>query len=187
MGANVIRLVRTDHRRITDLTGRLDRRYRAGEALPTQISTEIRAHAVASGDCLLPFAQDRVDDLDPAYAETLDELTSVAAELENAPDPVPSPLIEQVTSAVRRHIDVEEAAVLDQLDNTVTVERLRLLGEAFKRGRDAPRKARGERVGKYSRPRVSRAELYERARYRGIAGRSAMSRSELLSALKESE
>ncbi|HEX6326517.1 MAG TPA: hypothetical protein VFZ72_08085 [Jiangellaceae bacterium] len=187
MGANVIRLVRTDHRRITDLTGRLGRRYRAGESLPAQISTEIRAHAVASGDCLLPFAEDRVADLDPAYAETLDELTAAATELENASDPVPLPVVEQVTSAVRRHIDVEEATVLDQLDNTVSVERLRLLGETFKRGRDAALKARGERAGKYSRPRVSRAELYERARYRGIAGRSAMSRSELLSALKESE
>lgn len=187
MGANVIRLVRTDHRKITDLTRRLGRRYRAGESLPAQISTEIRAHAVASGDCLLPFAEDRVDDLDPEYAETLDELTDAAAALEDASDPVPPEVVEQVNSAVRHHIDVEEAAVLDQLDNTVSVERLRLLGEAFKRGRDAARKARGERVGKYSRPRVSRAELYERARYRGIAGRSAMSRSELLSALKESE
>jgi hemerythrin-like domain-containing protein len=117
----------------------------------------------------------------------LDELTAAATELENASDPVPPPVVEQVTSAVRRHIDVEEATVLDQLDNTVSVERLRLLGETFKRGRDAALKARGERAGKYSRPRVSRAELYERARYRGIAGRSAMSRSELLSALKESE
>jgi hypothetical protein len=88
---------------------------------------------------------------------------------------------------VRRHIDVEEATVLDQLDSIVSVERLRLLGETFKRGRDAALKARGERAGKYSRPRVSRAELYERARYRGIAERPAMSRSELLSALKESE
>ncbi|HEU4540270.1 MAG TPA: hypothetical protein VFR23_04010 [Jiangellaceae bacterium] len=187
MGANVIRLVRTDHRRITDIADRLGRRYRAGESLPAQLGTEIRAHAVASGDCLLPFAEDRITKLDPAYAETLDELVAAAEELENSPHPVPPPVVERVTTAVRRHIEVEEAAVLDELDQTVTVERLRLLGETFKRGRDAALKAQGEWVAKYSRPRVSRAELYERARYRGIAGRSAMSRSELLSALKESQ
>ncbi len=187
MGANVIRLVRTDHRRITDLTERLGRRYRAGESLPAQLSTEIRAHAVTSVDCLLPFAEDRVTELDPQYAETLDELAAAADELESCLHPVPAPVVEQVTSAVRRHIDVEEATVLDELDKAVSVERLRLLGETFKRGRDAALKAQGERVGRYTRPRVSRAELYERARYRGIAGRSAMSKSELLSALKESQ
>src|SRR5690606_35744741 len=141
MGANVIRLVRTDHRRITDLTERLGRRYRAGESLPGQLSTEIRAHATASGDCLLPFAADRIDELDPAYAETLDELTTAAEELEEAPEPVPPPVVKRVTSAVRRHIDVEEASVLSELDQSVSVERLRLLGESFKRGRDAARKA----------------------------------------------
>ena len=187
MGSNVIRLVRTDHRRITDLAGRLGRRYRAGESLPAQLSTEISAHTVTSGECLLPFAEDRIAELDPSYAETLDELTAAAEELANAPDPVPPRVVEQVTTAVRRHIEVEEATVLDKLDQTVSVERLRLLGETFKRGRDAELKAQGERVGRYSRPRASRAELYERARLRGIAGRSAMSRSELLSALKESQ
>jgi hypothetical protein len=187
MGANVIRLVRTDHRRINDLAGRLGRRYRAGESLPAQVGTEIRAHTVATGDCLLPFAEDRIAELDPSYAETLDELAAAAEVLESSPHPVPPPVVEQVTSAVRRHIEVEEAAVLEELDKTVSVERLRLLGETFKRGRDAALKARGERIGRYSRPRASRAELYERARLRGIAGRSAMSRNELLSALRESQ
>ena len=188
MGANVIRLVRTDHRRITDLTERLGRRYRAGESLPTQLSTEIRAHAVASMDCLLPFAEDRVAELGPEYAETLVDLAAAAARLEDSSSHrVPAPVVEQVNSAMRRHIDVEESVVFNELDHAVSVERLRLLGEAFKRGRDAALKSQGERVGRYARPRVSRAELYERARYRGIAGRSAMSRSELLSALKESK
>src|SRR5919106_4730512 len=141
MGANVIRLVRTDHRRIADLTERLGRRYRAGESLAAQLSTEISAHATASGDCLLPFADDRVAELDPAYAETLDELVAAAAELESSEHPVPAPVVERVTSAVRRHTDVEEAAVLDELDRSVSVERLRLLGEAFKRGRDGALKA----------------------------------------------
>jgi hypothetical protein len=147
----------------------------------------MRAHATASTDCLLPFAEDRVTELDPEYAATLADLAEAAARLESSSsDPVPAPVVEQVNSAMRRHIDIEESAVFNELDHAVSVERLRLLGETFKRGRDAARKARGERVGRYSRPRVSRAELYERARVRGVAGRSAMSRSELLSALKES-
>jgi hypothetical protein len=186
MGANVIRLVRTDHRRISDLVKRLGRRYRAGESLPAQVSSTLRAHADASADCLLPFAADRLAELDAGYGESLDELAAAAAELETADHPVPSPIVDRVTTAVRDHVEVEESAVLQQLGGNVNVERLRLLGETFKRGRDAALKAQGEQVGRYSRPRVSRAELYERARYRGIAGRSAMSRSELLSALKES-
>lgn len=185
MGANVIRLVRTDHRRIRDLTDRLGRRYRAGEALPARVVGELAAHVDASTATLLPFAESRIPGLEPAYEHTLDELAAAAAELEDAAHPVPPAVVGMLLAAVTEHIAIEERTVLQPLDEEVSVERLRMLGESFRRSRDSRLKAKGDAAKRYHRPPASRAELYERARYRGIEGRSTMSRSELLSALRE--
>lgn len=184
MGTNVTRLVRTDHRRIGELVDRLGRRYRAGEALPAKVLGELSAHIEASAACLLPFTESRVD-LDPAFARTLDSLADLATELDHADDPVPAELVSRLRSALDHHVELEERVVLSVLDAQVSVERLRMLGEAFRRHRDSRLKAGGDPARRYQRPPASRAELYERARYRGIAGRSSMSRSELLSALRE--
>lgn len=184
MGTNVTRLVRTDHRRIDDLVSRLGRRYRAGEALPAKVSGELSAHVEATMACLAPFAASRVD-LDPAFASTVETLAELAAELHRADHPLSAELVETLRTAFNRHVEVEERAVLHLLDERVTVERLRMLGEAFRRHRDSRLKTEGELARRYQRPPASRAELYERARYRGIAGRSSMSRSELQSALRE--
>lgn len=185
MGANVVRLVRTDHRRIRELLNRLSRRYRAGEALPAQLVTELLAHVAATESTLLPFAESRIDHLDDAYSQSLERLAAAGAELADAVHPVPAEVVEGVAAALIDHIEIEERAALQPLDESVTVERLRMLGENFRRARDARLKSKGESARRYYRPAVSRAELYERARYRGIEGRSTMSRSELLSALRE--
>lgn len=184
MGTNVTRLIRTDHRRIGELIGRLGRRYRAGEALPAKVVGEVSAHVDASATCLLPFTASRVD-LDPAFVGTFDALTGLAAELDHSDHPVPAELVDRLRTAFNQHADIEERTVLEPLDKIVSVERLRVLGEAFRRHRDSRLKAEGEPGRRYQRPPPSRAELYERARYRGIAGRSSMSRSELLTALRE--
>lgn len=184
MGTNATRLVRTDHRRIGELVGRLGRRYRAGEALPARVVSELTAHVEASTTCLLPFAKSRID-LDPSFGHTLDTLLDLADEIGGSGHPVPPDLVTMVRAAFDEHVDLEERAVLKPLDETVNIERLRMLGEAFRRHRDSRLKAEGEAGRRYQRPPASRAELYERARYRGIAGRSSMSRSELLTALRE--
>lgn len=185
MGANVIRLVRTDHRRIRELIDRLGRRYRAGEVLPARVLGELSAHVDASMVTLLPFAESRIPGLEPAYEQSLDELAAAAAELPDAIHPVPAAVVDLLVAAVTEHIEVEERTVLQPLDKEVSVERLRMLGEGFRRSRDSRLKAQGDAAHRYHRPPVSRAELYERARHRGIEGRSTMSRSELLSALRE--
>lgn len=185
MGANVIRLVRTDHRRIHELINRLSRRYRAGEALPAKVVDELSAHVEASTTTLLPFAQDRIAELDPAYMRALDGLADAAAELADAPDPVPQDMVDRLDAALRNHVETEERAVLEPLGERVSVERLRMLGETFRRTRETRLKAKGKTPRHSQRQPISRAELYERARYRGIEGRSTMSRSQLLNALRE--
>jgi hypothetical protein len=184
MGTNVTRLVRTDHRRIGELVDRLGRRYRAGEALPAKVVGELSAHIEASTACLLPFTESRVD-VDPAFAPALASMVDLITELERSDHPVSADLVTRLRIAFDEHVELEERTILKPLNERVSVERLRMLGEAFRRHRDSRLKAEGEQGRRYQRPPASRAELYERARYRRIAGRSAMSRSELLAALRE--
>lgn len=183
MGTNAVRLVRTDHRRIIDLLDRLNGRHRGGAALSARVAGELAAHVEASRDRLLPFAESRVS-LDRAVAETLDELMAGASEL-RAGTVTEAVDTAELVETMRRHTDIEDRVVLQPLQDSVGVDRLRLLGESFRRVRDSALRAESGPRRRQQRPQASRAELYERARYRKIAGRSAMSKAELLAALKE--
>ncbi len=183
MGTNVVRLVRSDHRRISELLARLNSRHRGGTALQVRVANELTAHVTACRDCLLPFAESRVH-LDRSAAESLDRLDSVAGELRGS---AAAATIATLVEAMDRHIDTEERDVLQPLEDSVTVDRLRRLGESFRRTRDAAIRAEGGPQRRQTRPPASRAELYEQARYRKIAGRSSMSKAELLAALKEQQ
>ncbi|HEX6196177.1 MAG TPA: hypothetical protein VFZ37_09710 [Jiangellaceae bacterium] len=186
MGTNVVRLVRSDHRRISELLARLNSRHRGGTALQKRVANELTAHVTACRDSLLPFAESRVH-LDRSAAESLDRLQRVAGELRESAGAVPAATIATLVEAMDHHIDTEERDVLRPLEDTVTVDRLRRLGESFRRTRDAAMRAEGGSQRRQTRPPASRAELYEQARYRKIAGRSSMSKAELLAALKEQQ
>lgn len=184
MGTNAVRLVRSDHRRICDLLARLNGRHRGGAGLLVRVGNELAAHVVACRDCLLPFAQSRVS-FDGAVAESLDELMAAASELRAGDTAVPTVSPADLAATMDRHADTEDRVVLQPLLDTVDVGRLRLLGESFRRVRDSALRAESGRQRRRARPTASRAELYERARYLDIDGRSAMSKEELLAALKK--
>lgn len=186
MGTNVVRLVRSDHRRISELLARLNGRHRGGTALHVRIANELTAHVTACRDCLLPFAESRVR-VDEAVGESLDSLQAAAGELRCSADDLPAATITALVETMDGHIDSEEREILRPLEGSVTVDRLRLVGESFRRVRDSAMRAEGGPQRRRSRPPTSRAELYEQARYRKIAGRSAMSKAELLEALKEQQ
>ena len=181
VGANVVRLVRADHRRIAGLVERLGRPHRAGDSLRLRLAAEIAGHADASTRALLPFAKSRVSDLGDTR-RSLEELTDLARRLDECVEPVPADLLDRARSIMYRHVEVEEDATLRPLDDVVAVSRLREVGEAFRRHSAAVVAAR-----RPASPQVTaaRAELYERARRSGIAGRSSMSRDELHAALRD--
>jgi hypothetical protein len=181
VGANVVRLVRADHRRIAGLVERLGRPHRAGDSLRLRLAAEIAGHAHASTRALLPFAKSRVSDLGDTR-RSLEELTDLARRLDECVEPVPADLLDRARSIMYRHVEVEEDATLRPLDDVVAVSRLREVGEAFRRHSAAVVAAR-----RPASPQATdvRAELYERARRSGIAGRSSMSRDELHAALRD--
>jgi hypothetical protein len=185
MGTNVVRLVRIEHRRIGDMLRRLEGQYRRGSSLPARTAGELSAHAYATTSELLPFTETRADPPDGVCRDTIEDLVAVAAELDRAPEPPPGSVVSRAIAAFDRHVEVEEEDILTSLEETTEIAKLRHLGQSFRRAHDSALKTRGERPDRYRRPRASRAELYERARRRGVPGRSTMTREELAAALQE--
>lgn len=180
-----MRLVRIDHRRITELLSRLDGYYRPDANLPARIASELSAHAYATTSELLPFAEVRVDKLDGRCRDGLDSLVEIAAEFDRSAEPIPAERAHHAITTFREHVDAEEEDMLQPLEATVPVPRLRTAGDAFRRARDTAFKSRGEQPTRYWRPITSRAELYEQARRRGVSGRSTMTRAQLRTALQD--
>lgn len=185
MGANVTRLIRTDHRRIGELLDRLERSYRSSTDLRITVVSELVAHETASSKELLPFSEARLVGDDTRLSETLEGLRLAAAELEEADEPPPQEVVRRAKVIFRAHVEVEENDVAEPLSHATDVNRLRQAGDAFRRRRDAVLKARGQGRAQNRRRPASRAELYERARRRGIPGRSSMTRKQLVEALEE--
>jgi hypothetical protein len=187
VGTNAVRLVQADHRRIGELVRRLGRSYRAGESLRVQATAELLAHVEATRAALLPFAADRQvtpPDLADRYEVLLEGLDACAAELGESPDPVPAELAQRLAATWSEHVECERP-LLAGLDAAVEVHRLRILGDALRRSRDAARRTALRGTSRLNRPVATRAELYERARRIGIEGRSSMSRAELQHALDQ--
>ena len=183
MGTNAVRLIRSDHRRISDLLARLNGHHLGGADLPQRFARELSAHVAASRDCVVPFAESRVNNV-VTVAASLDELMAVADTLRKEGAGGQTLSTADLVEIVRRHVDAEERHVLQPLEGVASVDRLRVLGESFRRTRDAALRSEAGPRRHHVRPPASRAELYEHARYRNIAGRAAMSRTELLAALK---
>jgi hypothetical protein len=181
VGTNVVRLVQADHRRILGLVERLGRPHRAGESVRRRLAAEIAGHADASTRVLLPFAKSRVNDLGDTR-RSLEELADLARRLDECVEPMPDHLLDRARSVMHRHVEVEEDATLRPLDAVAAVSRLREVGEAFRRHSTGVVAARRPANPPAT---AARAELYERARRYGIAGRSSMSRDELHAALRD--
>lgn len=187
VGTNAVRLIQADHRRIGELVRRLGRPYRAGESLRVQAAAELRAHVETTRDVLLPFAIERLTALAGGaeqHEALLQALVARADELGDVEDPVPADLAQRLVGAWERHVE-QERPLLGDLGHAVEVHRLRILGDALRRGRDSALRTALRGTSRLNRPMATRAELYERARRLQIEGRSSMSRAELQRALEQ--
>lgn len=188
MGSNIVRLIRSDHRKISGLLERAGGPHRNGEELREEIVAQVRAHALATEQELLPYVGQRLDpgqsELD-RHLQALESLAEAASDFESVNDEDRSAVLTRLSELVEAHIAAEERDFLHLLDETVDVARLRRLGETFRRRRDGELKLWSGAKRRLRRPDSSRAELYERARRQGVSGRSKMTKSQLKEALRE--
>ncbi|RJK93813.1 hypothetical protein [Vallicoccus soli] len=193
MARNVISLVATEHRRIDELLvrsvkGRGSREKHRDEAVAL-VNAHLRALRAEVHDFVLQRVPERSDEV-AALDSTQDELVQVADGVAGTDPTTPSyaPRVEALRERFVTYAS-REGDLLSEAARSVEVPRLRDLGAAYLRKRDAELKARaaGTSRGTPRRLDVPKADLYEQARRAGIPGRSAMSREELIRALREAQ
>lgn len=187
MARNIISLLSTEHRRVTELAVRARRGRGSRERYRDELVAAMGAHLHGAEVVMHPFLSARKPQLQAdlnrleADRERAEELLE---SLVGRPmtDAATSGLIDEVERVFDAHARCEER-LLATLGNE-EVGKLRDLGAAYLRQRNAHLKS--QRVRPSAVPRrldVPKADLYEQARKAGIAGRSSMSRDELIAAL----
>ncbi len=187
---NVVSLVATESRRIDELLvrsvrGRGSRERHRDEAVAL-VTAHLRALRSEVHDFVLQRVPERSDEV-AQLDSTQDELVQVVDGIAGA-DPSTESFASRVQVLRDRFLTyaTREDALLSEAASSVEVPRLRDLGAAYLRRRDAELKARA--TGSRGTPRrldVPKADLYEQARRAGIPGRSAMSREQLIAALRD--
>ncbi|MGH8969550.1 MAG: hypothetical protein ACRDV1_06335 [Actinomycetes bacterium] len=189
MPSSVARLVAQDHDRLSRLLRRMCSAGPNQERWRTEFLGLLRAHRAAERDELLTDVVSRggdVTDLARAQAERDLELDRLATEVERVEIESP-PFAETCTraaTALRGHADSMAGVLLPALVATAPRRELRRLGGAYEQRRDATLRDMDGHEPPPRRLDLSRAELYELARRAGVQGRSAMSRGQLIRALK---
>ena len=190
MARNILRSVPTLHRRQADLLARSAKGRGARTQARDELVAELSAHLHASHEVLHPVAEDRSVDLRDGLIDlrsTDEKLLSAVrrlAELEPDDDEYAA-AADEVRRTLDEHAQAEQA-LLERGLGDLEAPKLRELGAHHERALAATRRTmQPARNGSQRRFAGSRADLYERARRAGVPGRSAMSREQLIAALKE--
>jgi hypothetical protein len=190
MPSSIRRLVALDHDRMHRLVRRACAPGPSQERWRDELVHLVRAHLTAESGALTPDVVAQAGDGASVTAEevrrTSDDLASRADAIADLPVGTPE-LTEagrSLEEALTAHTEVLERDLLGRLESAVPRKEVRRLGGVYAERRDAALYEEGEEGPPPRRLDLSRAELYELAKKAGIAGRSAMSRKDLISELQ---
>ncbi|GAA0363538.1 hemerythrin domain-containing protein [Microbispora corallina] len=186
MATDVISLIKEDHRDVESIFERLQKVPENRPALVAELAAKFVAHARAEESEVYPLLEKR----DPEEAsevhhgaEEHHEAEETLAQLMAAdPDgPEFDSILQELVAAVSHHVQEEETDILPALEKAVpAAERVRL-GKVFSQ-------AKAQELQSPPKPRQrSKDELLHQAEELGIQGRSAMSKEELLKAIKSKQ
>ncbi len=170
MAVDIALVLRSEHRRLGELSARCCRRSRGFHNPQSDLRLALRAHVLAASAEIYPRAVELggPDDWPAARMAAIRH----AAE---SPDTAPAELV----AATRELILAEEQRVVGLLEVSLELPERRRMGRAFRLRRDA--NLRGGATG--PRRRRSQTELYELARRAGVERRSRMTQAQLQAAM----
>jgi hemerythrin-like domain-containing protein len=176
---DVVDMIMSDHREVERLFGVLKNEPEKRRlALPT-LSALLTAHTRAEEAEVYPVARKEAEEGDEIAAGQQEHLQAERLlQRLHATDPDSTKfdsILEQLTEAIKHHIDEEENTILPGLRNQLDHERLQRLGQAFAASRE---EHIGERPGE-----ANKGELVQQAENVGISNASTMLKEELATTL----
>ena len=190
MPSSITRLTALDHDRMLRLVRRATSPGPSQERWRDELVHLVRAHLDAERESLSadvvaqagPTAVQAGNDLGHLEAELRERCAEMAECEPGSPDVLR--LGEEIAAIVTMHADLLSERVLAPLEEAVARKEIRRLGGVYAETRDRALRDEGEADPPPRRLDLSRAELYELAKKAGIAGRSAMSRKDLIAELQ---
>jgi hemerythrin-like domain-containing protein len=212
VAADIFELLSRDHGNVRalldEIEGAEDERQRQG--LFAQLVNEVEAHSQAEDDVFytsLEGVSDLADKIDEARQEH-DQVESMLEELDGMPVSGDDWLdkVREIRLLIEHHVQEEEQHIYPLARQALAGDEPRRLGQEFLRARQVVTEevsserlvATGDSTAEPGAPmagvadtssdieHMSKKELYELARQRGIEGRSAMTKAELVDALRGS-
>ena len=185
MPSSVTVVVESDHDRMIRLVRRLSRLGPSQARWREELVLLLRAHTAAERHEVVAVAHETPHGpitLPSGDAAVLEEL---AADVERAPllDDLPS-LCRRVEQALIEHRETFRAEVLDALERNLSRKEMRRIGASYLSHRNSEMKRHGALAAPPRALDRPRAELYEMARRLDIQGRSSMTRTQLINALR---
>lgn len=208
MASDAVTLITNDHRVLENLFEMLRDPSSDRPALIAEVTARLSAHAWAEEEKVYP-ALIKADPGEEGQVyhgvEEHHEATELLHRLQTI-DPTSTEFdtaLAEFVQAVTHHVEEEESEILPDMADTLDEEKLVELGQAFEErrleilqahgisdeaigaGGAAAQLAAGERAGREDVSKLSRDELYERAKAAEIPGRSQMSKDELAKAVRQ--
>jgi hemerythrin superfamily protein len=181
-----ITLILTDHRIVEELFLSFERTDDPERKLmlAAKIVEELSVHADVEERELYPVIRERLEDGDELAEHALEEhaeAKEVLRAIEGTPvdDPAFDQRMRELIEEVRHHVEEEETEHLAKLRSVLGVEENRELGRRLRAAKHRAPVSPGVDAEK-----MTRDELYERAREIDLTGRSEMTKDELADALE---
>lgn len=183
-------MLKQDHRKVEGLFAqyRQDKR----DSLAKEICNELKVHTQIEEQVVYPVLGTEVDSGDAMKRHAEDEHAQVEKlmeqiERENFSGGRAQALMEQVMADVMEHVHEEESELLPKLEAAISPESLEQLGIQLQSAKQAEqRQLEAAPPGADGLVDLTKEELYQRARRKGIQGRSNMNKDQLIDALHHS-
>lgn len=181
-----IQILQADHREVEELFAQ----YKSSPdpAVVHKICTELKVHTTAEERVVYPvLASDLYggtqmkDHAEHEHREVNDAIAEI--ERRGYTDSDIDPFVQTIMTGVREHVQEEENEVFPKMRMTLGEERRESLGaelERVKQQLQAEEETGGALID------LTKAELYEMAKEKKVAGRGSMTKDELIGALKGS-